>query len=250
MSIKKVTLSLAILVATICLIQPSRAEAQYIESAASKEVKKGLASSWSCSRPCTGCYTEITFAIGDDGKIYEPNIIRFSQDDQYVAECLEAVCGLTPIHPKPFSFTLHCEHPIKKFRWPSGGRGWDDDNDCPTPAYDGSDVKEYLTTHPQPTDPDEAFIVIHKIPLSVLTRYPGFFTKEELLNPKNLLEIKAGLRKNNRTEQDGHRFVQPSYAEAIGNLYASWGELFKDPNVTRQNILDGVIKAQIRAGIR
>lgn len=224
--------------ATILLMQqlPVKASGQApVAPSSSEEVNKVLGSTWSSSRPLLGSPTEITFVIADDGKIYEPRITRFSQDDQYVAECLEAVCGLSPVHSKP-SFGPYLEHFTEVFGYKRNDFGGRFDSFL-KPAFDGSDVKEYLNTHPQPKNADEAFVLIHKIPLSVLIRYPGLFTKDELLSQSNLMEIKIRKWPGEEADQNGQRRSAPSYVDAIAYRYAYWGDFFRNPNLTRLSIL-------------
>jgi len=91
------------------------------------------------------------------------------------------------------------------------------------PQFDGADVREYLKTHPEPADSKNSFVLVHKIPISLLIRHPDMFRKEELLNPSNLVEIRA---------KSGLGFVSK-----IANFYAKWGDLLKDPNVSKDLIL-------------
>jgi hypothetical protein len=189
--------------------------------------KKALASSWSSSRPCIGGPPGIRFLVGDDGKVYDPEMMRYSGDDQYDAECLEAICGLSPIAKADtdINTTARIEHFFEEFPVKEGLQ----------PSYDGSDVNEYLRTHPQPAAKHDAFVVVHRIPLSVLDRYPGMFTKEELQSQSNLMEIPVGYG-DNRPDKQGIRVVVPHYVIGIANLYAFWGQLFKNPHVTKDEI--------------
>jgi len=191
-------------------------------------VAKGLASNWSSSRPCIGYWPTIKFFIGDDGKIYEPEMIRYSADDQYDAECLEAICSLSPIRTTEnyVNSTARLEHFSEQFGVKEGLQ----------PSYDGADVNQYLKTHLQPETKHDAFVVVHRIPLSVLTRYPGMFTKEELQSQDNLMEIQVGFG-DNQADRQGIRDCAPHYVVAIANLYAFWDQLFKNPDVTKEEIL-------------
>ncbi len=201
-------------------------------------VEKGLASNWSSSRPCTGYPPLIKFLIGDDGKIYEPEIQCYSADDQYDAECLEAICGLSPVCK--MQNDINCTAGIEHFSQEFGVKGG------LQPSYDGSDVNEYLRAHPEPADKHDAFVVVHRIPLSVMDRYPGMFTKEELRGQSNLMEIPVGFG-DNRADKQGIRLSVPHYVTGIANLYAFWDQLFKTSNVTKDAILQWAQRAHKNA---
>ena len=192
-------------------------------------VDHGIASSWSSSRPCRSPIT-VYFCIGDDGKIYEPRIDRSSGDDQYDAECLEAVCGLSPVAPERENYTAHLQQENVTF-------GSSVSPFCPKPKYDGGEVKVYLSKHSQPAIRETwtfptGFVIVHKIPLYVLNRYPGFFTEEELRNSSNLIEIPFM-----KEDWNANHLTVP-YVSPVGSLYAYWGQLFKRKNVNKEDILN------------
>jgi hypothetical protein len=194
-------------------------------------IVKGLASSWSSSRVCRGSYPLVKFMVADDGKIYDPELVCYSADNQYDAECLEAICSLSPFAPIE-DFESRIEHFTQEFGASEGLQ----------PTYDGSDINVYLRTHLQPKDPFDAFVVVHKIPLTVLERYPGMFTKGELQSQNNLIEIPVGYGDNKANNQG--RKIAPHYVSVIANLYAFWGQLFRNQNVTKEEIMQWANRAQ------
>ena len=196
----------------ICIKKGSKTQAM-------KDVDTGLETSWSRSRPYPDEYVEIDFCIGDDGKIYEPVIAHQSKDSQYNAECLEALCSLSPVSSTSSNSTCQLQHGRIRFGEKKADGGFE-------PKYDGSDSREYLRSHPQPSNPDAAFVVVHRIPLTILSRYPNYFTKDEIISPNNLIEI--------RTDAAD---TPPGYIRRIGNLYAYWAQLFAEQNVTKEQIL-------------
>jgi len=163
---------------------------------------------WSCSGSNSKTCAEVAFSVTKAGQINNVKLARSSGDKQFDAECIEAICSgaasttTSKLHPASVVF--------------GGAEG------C-TPMYDGSDVKEYLRSHPQPQNKDQAFVVVHRIPLSVLQRFPKYFHVPELLNPENLIEIIVGSK--------------DSASPALISLYSGWGELFSKPNVSKDDII-------------
>lgn len=181
------------------------------------EIDRRLHSDWHASRSCTRA-TSIEFDVTEDGKVQKPFISMYSGDDQFDAECLEAVCGLSPLNVQR-NQTAKFVHIVRQFGEqgePSFGRG-----------LEASDIKGYLQNNFQPR-----IVVVHRIPLSVLRRYPDFFKESELVNQNNLLEIKA------ETDPPADRWINRSYVSSITNLYSYWNILFAQKNVTRQAILN------------
>lgn len=192
-----------------------------------KAVNEKIKSSWSNSKKITDKYTEITFGIGDDGKIYDPVVTTFTGDDQFDAECVEAICSMSPIVPPLKIRTGFLEHHTFRFGLRSDLK----------PAYDGRDVNNYRLAHPQPKVVsyalgDEPFVVVHRIPLTVLTRYPGLFTERELVASNNLIKVISPPIEEKSAD------YQPMYVRRIADLYAGWNEIFKQNVVTKAKILD------------
>lgn len=196
-------------------------------SKTAKVVNESIKSSWSSSKKMPDKYTEITFGIADDGKIYDPVVRTFTNDDQYDAECVEAVCSMSPIAPPPKIHTGFLDRYTFRFGVRSDLK----------PAYDGKDVNHYLVENPQPKEISyplgkEPFVVVHKIPLTVLTRYPGLFTKQELTSQNNLIRVVFQPLSEKNSD------IQPIYVDRIAGLYAGWNEIFKQNVVTKAKILN------------
>lgn len=190
-----------------------------------KAINETIKSSWSSSKKIAGKHTDISFGIADDGKIYEPVVKTFSGDDQYDAECLEAICSMSPVVPPPQAHSGFLHHFSFNF-----GSGSDLE-----PKFDGKEVNSYLVANPEPKEVSYPlgqvpFVLVHKIPLTVLTRYPGMFTEAELTNQNNLVKV------NFMPVAEKSVDIQPSYVGRIAALYAGWNEIFKQGNVTKSKI--------------
>lgn len=187
--------------------------------------EQGISQAWSSSRSCPkGRIVSITCAIPDDGKIYEAEFSNSSGDDQFDAECFEAVCSQTALHPTQGGWNIRIRRPTFDF-------GKKDSWFVPVPKFDGRDVKQCLRWK-QSQYPGLSFVLIHRIPLSVLSRYPGLFAEDELVNPENLIEIPF------RPEDWDLNHIPVPYAQAIDCFYAHWSQLFKREKVTREEVLD------------
>jgi len=177
----------------------------------------GIRSSWCSSRESpTDLGTAICFTVGDDGKIYEPSIQGSSSDPQFDAECLEAVCSLSPL-AKRENETGDLGHLSIQL----GRKG----AAVPIhPAFSGAETLKFIKS--LNLGEDDHFVVVHKIPLFVLTRYPGMFSKDELLNQKNFVTM--------RFDKDAKT---PEYVKKISDFYAQWSALFSQDSVTKEQIL-------------
>lgn len=217
-------------VAPFALALPTAAYRQYVPSPSFQAITTGINEVWDCSDPNADNLTEVSFAIADDGKIYDSTITRWSKNEQFNAECLEAVCSLSPVTPSN-SHNGFLEHRTIRF--------------CKNaqepriePRYDASDVKEYLRNHPEPQNTLEKFVVVHKIPLDVLRRYPGLFTREELFSSENLIEIKGNVGRD-LPNSEGQRQGNPQFVGTIGHLYAFWSDFFaENPKATKEQIIE------------
>lgn len=200
-------------------------------SPAKDAVQKLISANYSCSVPLRDDFTELSFAVGDDGVIYDPEILHSSNNDQHDAECLEALCGLSPLNVKPGKVGMTLDHMSFRF-------GKDQLNSYVSPTYLGPDVREYWQTHQKPSNPTEAVVLVHKIPLFILVRYPSLFSKDELLSASNLVSLKVG-HKGTYSTKDGQQIFQPQYVELVQWLYGYWTKSLKDRGpVTRQTILE------------
>lgn len=189
-----------------------------------KAVRKAISSYWNSSRKAPS-WTQIDFVVADDGKMYEPLIAHSSSDDQYDAECLEAVCAAFPIS------STECEAGTTKLKHFFESFGMQCHQAMYLPAYDGREIRTYLDHHQQPQSTEDAFVVVHKIPVCVLDRYPGLFSKNELLSESNLIRIRIG-----HADPAAKREVGSStlYATRIPLYYSYFWHLFKEnASVTR-----------------
>lgn len=215
-------LMVAFLSCCFSILYPNKVQSSSlgVPNQAWKFISENVSAAWSSS-----CKSKtpvlIACSIADDGKIYEPSIMTPSGNDQFDAECLEALCSLSPVTQNRGNSTTNLQHCEFSFGAAAG-----DTLFRPTATYDGTDVRDYLRTHPQPSD-GKAFVVVHRIPLSVLSRYPKLFTKEELSRSSNLIEITYW--KNE---------AKPQYVQAIGNLYAYWNPVFGKANQSKEEIID------------
>jgi hypothetical protein len=214
---------------------PATMEAAKHKSFFLKSIDTGLSSNWSSSRPTPSIneygssktspgFTEIEFSVGDDGKIYEPAITHYSSDDQFDAECLEAICSLSPLSQNPGNETGFLEH--HKIRFGDGS--------CLKPSFDGAEgIKGYATENPSTLH--HRYILVHRIPLIVLTRYPGLFTKDELLATSNLIRFPVGEGFQGKPTS-GQWETAPGYIIQVSNIYSLWAQLFHKDKLTRQEI--------------
>jgi hypothetical protein len=164
--------------------------------------------------------------VGDDDKVYNPLITYYSGNDQHDAECLEAVCWLTPIKAGQPYYDLS----LGQFS-PVFGDG---DPDTIQPSEVAVETQKFLKDHPQKA----GAIVAHKIPLTVLSRYPGLFTKAELATESNLMIIPPD-EFQNEIKSDGIRYSVPGYVRVIRVASGKWNEFFAaDKNVTKDGILE------------
>jgi hypothetical protein len=151
-------------------------------------------------------FTRITFVVAEDGKIYEPTITHFSGSDQFDAECLEAVCGLYNLPAVNYgSFRLEG---VGEVFGPGDGASIKPVNSAP-------EIAAFLKTHQL----SKGEVVVHKIPLFVLSQYPGLFKFEELASPDNLMIIK---RCPSYLDGVDDNLPIPFYISIIKRMNASW----------------------------
>jgi hypothetical protein len=194
---------------------------------------------YSCSDPDIKEHTEVSFGLADDGNIYDPQITQFTGSDQHDVECLEAICGASPVGVKADSQSLSLRHVALQFANKQSFHSY------MLPSFDGSDVRQYLHDHPQPVDEREAFVVVHKIPLFILSKYPELFTKDELINPTNLMEMKVGYSPSiNPVKADGRRDAQPDYVRRLCSVYGYWTKnVDNSTKMTKEVILEHAKRA-------
>ena len=188
-----------------------------------EELYKEIQANWHSSRR-TSCTNTISVTIDDTGKIHDPIVEMYSGDDQFDAECVEAICSSSPIQRTAKNKDIKGlliqfgEHGSRKFH----------------KGLTAPDIDAFLNTNTK----DERFVLVHKIPLSVLSRYPGYFKESELINQNNLLQIEVG------PEPPKDRWTNRKYIISIAKLYLGWDQLFRKKPVSKQAIIDQAAKAK------
>jgi len=193
---------------------PAVASRPYLPSPAKTETGKQLREHFHCSNLPKDEFTEISFTVGEDGIMYEPQITHYSGNDQFDAECFETVCGLHNL-PSPHNIQLDLEHIHERF-----GNAHPDYIQQKSSARE---VTEFLKNHSLKTGE----VVIHKIPLWVLSVYPGLFKPEELMNPKNLMVIPADATPN-PIDSEGRRSSLPEYVSDLKLINGNFRVVLKD----------------------
>jgi len=224
---KKMALPIISLVAIACYSQllPTRANRIGFCGPAGPSLLDAIKRSWDSSEPKSDDTPMVSVGIGVDGRLYNAVMDRYSANEQFNAECLEAVCGASPVTPTGFH-SGNLEPATLRFSAKEN-----------PPRFEGQDIKDYLSKHPQPEGEMSKFVVVHKIPLDVLRRYPGLFSEKELLSESNLQEIHIGI--TSPVDKDGNRRNKPTYIDLINNHFGFWADLFlKNPRITRHEILE------------
>lgn len=112
--------------------------------------------------------------MGGDGALYDVEISQSSGDNQFDLECLESVLGADYFYgkhdfrkliPLSITFTKNSET---------------DHANSPVQTYFEKNVDQK----------QEGCLAVYKIPVDVLSRYPGVFTESEILSSSNLLIAK------------------------------------------------------------
>ena len=195
-----------------------------------EDFNRRIQTSWCNSPACSSGYgTEIVFNIHDDGMIYNPVVGCSSLDPQYDAECLEAVCSLSPLTP------FH--NNSGKLQVGYGHFGRQNDPYAAEPAF-ASDAARKLLFNATDLKKGKALVVVHKIPLEVLTKYPGMFDKAYLLSDQNLLVITYDKES-----------TPPAYVKKISDLYTQWGVFLRKKSITKEQILEKAKTICAEAGI-
>lgn len=186
--------------------------------AADNELKK----TFRCSKTLDKGYMDVRFSVGEDGRVYDPEITHYSGNDQYNAECFEAICGLQYL-PAYKSSRMHLDHISKRF----GEYG--------LVGANAPEIAEFIKTHPLKT----GAVVVHKIPLSFLSRYPGLFTLEELTSPSNLMVIEQTPEYMDDVNKEGPRYSVPTFVSALTRMNGIYRQVLEvQKPVTRKYILE------------
>lgn len=186
----------------------------------------GCDASFIVSRTCPPEeYLEIATTISKTGALTNTKVRRYTSDDQYNAECLEAVCNVFKVRAsvidKPFDMKIGDGSILR----PIGL--------LPAP------VKQFETAHPEMFKGKEKFVVIHRIPLNVWQGSdPNLFSAEELKSEKNLIGIPIG--ENSDYGTPGERANTPKYVEFIEKRGQRWADLLasKHRKASKAEILE------------
>lgn len=189
-------------------------------------VKKQLRKTFRCSQQLDQQrFARITFGVAEDGKIYEPKFTHFSGNDQFDAECLEAVCGLYNL-PALYYGYFKLAHVEEEFG-PGDGASIKPGNNAP-------EIATFLKTH----SVSKGDVVVHKIPLFVLSQYPGLFKFEELASPDNLMIVKYIPANGEEVDDNGQRIIMPDFISVIKRRNAFWRMMLANQkHLTREFIL-------------
>ena len=141
--------------------------------------------------------------VADDGKIYDPEINPSSGDHQIDADCLQAVLGAGRFQPRKDGNTGDLRRVVIDF--------------LPTQKVKQTDVVDrYFAEHPEESHKTATW----KIPVDVLTRYPGRYKETEIISTSNIRTIKP------QTATNG-----------IKVIYAKWQAFFEaNPEASRAEI--------------
>lgn len=119
---------------------------------------------------------DITVSGTANGQLYDVGLNESSGDRQLDADCLQAVMGascLSPINIRIEEiehFSIHFDSKTKAGYLNNNG------------------ISKYFTQHPEYK---RNYVAFYRIPLTVLKRYPGIFTEEELFDESNIGLIEA-----------------------------------------------------------
>ncbi len=176
------------------------------------------------SRPLATGFTEVSFVVADNGKVYEPQITHYSGDRQFDSECLEAVCGL---HNLPWSGRrdMWLEHIKLRF-------GSEDVDSIK--GHEAPEMAAFIKTHSL----KEGAIIFHKIPLFVLLKCPGLFKPEELTSSNNI-GIIPGIDVFENEMRKGEQLIQPPiFVHGITKMNGIWRSCLESAKpLTRELVL-------------
>ena len=176
------------------------------------------------SRPLATGFTEVSFVVADNGKVYDPQITHYSGDGQFDSECLEAVCGL---HNLPWSrnHDMWLEHIKLRF----GSKDLDF-----IKGHEAPEMAVFIKTHPL----KEGDIIFHKIPLFVLLKCPGLFKPEELTGSTNIGIIPGADVHENEMDKGEQPIKPPIFVHGIVKMNGIWRSWLKSTNpLTRELVL-------------
>jgi hypothetical protein len=153
--------------------------------------------------PCIG------FDLNDSGEILNAFVVKSSGVYQIDADCLEAVCSLSPTPiGNSHGYISHMEIDFTKLQ----------------------KLEDLKKSQPlrQFKNLANGVVFIHRIPLPVLKRYPGIFTEPELLDSSNLCQISVK-----------PIVGRPYWTTQIQNHLQAWSDFYRlHEHSDRSEILD------------
>jgi TonB family protein len=120
-------------------------------------------------------------SIGNDGRLYDVEVLQSSGNLQFDADCLQAVLGAAGFAPRENAVPGVLTHTSWVFN----------------PSTRCGHLASAITQHAVHAGLGQ-YVSIYRIPLDVLKRYPGLFSEKELLSDSNVIQIRAicpGLKK-------------------------------------------------------
>lgn len=202
-----------------------------------KEAIRRMNLCWCNSKLSPGKECVISIGIANDNRIYNPEIVRYSGDCQFDVECLEAVSAISPLPPadshSAFLGGCSVRFKCKPSDSPKPENGV-------IPAFDGYEIREQLQKHPSPANDKnyDQFVLVHRIPLYLLFRFPGMFSREELQSTSNLIEVKTGIA-NLEFDDNKKNWGSPvRFTRMVPEFYARWSELLDKPGITKNDVIE------------
>lgn len=176
MEIKSPVYLVALALALLPLAQTALGNVIAPERSDLDNLRKRIYADWAPSKkPAEKETVYITISGNSEGKLYDVEIEKSSGNRQLDADCLQAVMGAScscPLNICPEDL----DHFTCKF-----------DSKTPIGHEEEGISKYFLKNQNEKND----YIAFYRIPLDVLKRYPGLFSKNELLEESNIGLIKA-----------------------------------------------------------
>ena len=181
------------------------------------KLRKRIYEDWAPSKNLTRLDDiDITVSGTANGQLYDVALNENSGDRQSDADCLQTVMGASCLNPINIRieeiehFSIHFDSKTKA-------------------GYLNDGISKYFTRHPNYR---KNYIAFYRIPLTVLKRYPGVFTEEELFDESNIGLIEA---------IDLHSSELPSWAiDRLRFLYqGNWVPFFlSHSSATKKEIIE------------
>lgn len=204
----------AIIAAVFVNVQPGQAAPAVgqIRQQAIQDIQE----SWDCSDSTRSKTAKFTFYINAYDEAVSVSVTESSNDDQYDAECAEAVISHKPL--RELLPNVHYANGLRPAEVVFSS----------APKYAGEDIKKYR----QKRVLSKNTVIVHVIPLSVLQLFPGLFKPEELLTESNLREIPA-------TRFD-IGIPETGFLKELTRMYAGLGKLYEKKNLTRIDVFNAL----------